>query len=230
MYKGPVYHTSNDNTAGSSYDFEPIALSQVQAYESAMQYVTISVKEDSDDAIGHLIHQPAILTDLFKNTVERCSLVRMMAHIASQGSSYKEAASKALNNGSFKDMMDNGINSDATWSIRLRRYGSGENPSESEEGKDPGSSTTNKRKRNYQARYGKNIRSSLSDERNAVMQMSELIQLFPGRVDLKKPDCKLYLLEGLRDGSNGKSSKLEESSVLLARVVANGPKVRTSVF
>jgi hypothetical protein len=54
--------------------------------------------------------------------------------------------------------------------------------------------------------------------------MSNLIELFPGKVNLKEPDCKVYVLEGMRDCFDDIVGE-GKPKILLARVIANGPKV-----
>lgn len=219
QYQGPIYDPNNAESNTNS-GVEPIPISQVAAYESAMQYMIVQETNDSCDSIPNLASQPGLLTNLIKNTVERCSLVRTMLDIVADGATYEDAAKRALENGSFADMMENGINANSTWSIRLRRY-----TSESVDSIETDQPTLNSTKKNpqYQARYGKNVRSSLKDEKKAIMDMTELVQLLQGKVNLKEPDCKIYLLEGL------KSYQEESSRVLLARVIANGPKVSSII-
>jgi hypothetical protein len=221
QYRGPVYDGPNNDGRQSEKhsDLEPIALSQVKAYESALQYVVI--RNTTCDPFDSIFNQPAVLTNLIRNTVERCSLVRTMLHIVAQGNSYEETANDALKNGSFDDMMENGDNANATWSIRLRRYTS---ESISAMGSSLTNSTSSGKNPQYQARYGKNVRSSLQDEKNAILRMSSLVELIQGRVNLKQPDCKIYVLDGLRYCSSSNDTE-DKSKVLMARVIADGPKV-----
>jgi len=118
-------------------------------------------------------------------------------------------AIKAIDYGSFNDIMEGGSNQDATWSIRLRRYGPGEESVNAD-----GTKRSTK-----QARYGKNVRSPLTDERNAIFAMKDMVELFHGRVNLSKPDCKIYLFDGL------KSATVDDSIKCLARAIGKGPKV-----
>ncbi|KAL3780334.1 hypothetical protein HJC23_008264 [Cyclotella cryptica] len=238
-YQGPIHYPSaiaanRETTALSTYEPEPIPVSQVQAYESAMQYVVISDNNDFLNPISSFINQ-LTLTNLLRSTVERCSLVRRMVRVVAIGDSYAEVAEEALKNGSFEDMMENGVNAHATWSIRLRRYGSAQHRiSESAESNIDNHKdnrlTYPKTKQKRQARYGKNVRSSLTDEKNAIFSMSELIKLFQGKVNLMNPDCKIYILEGLRDFSlnNRLRGSDDNTKILLGRVIANGPK--TSIY
>lgn len=219
-YQGPVYRPgNNDDSDGILEGVEPIPLSQVESYESAMQYASLS----PDPGLSCNISQEE-WTALFKSTIERCSLIRNAFQVVAEGDSYEKVAGEALKKESFEDMMQGGINEDATWSIRLRRYGSVEDEVVTN------SSGTQGKKKQQQARYGKNVRSPLTDERNAIMSMADLVQLFRGKVNLVNPDCKIYLLEGLKRrrsvSSDGEEANAEGSKILLTRILAVGPKVR----
>ena len=186
---------------------EPIPASQVAVFERAMQYVMVDLPPSLDAVLDS-----SRLQSIFVDTVRRCSLVRTSFEIVSEADSYKQLAANALENKGCDDLMEAGVNKNSTWSIRLRRYAS-VNPT------------------NKQARYGKNVRSPLRDERKAIAEMADLVQLFRGKVDLAEPQCKIYLLEGLKenklcddrgdDGGDEGSKRL-----ILTRVLAQGPKVR----
>ncbi|KAL3772778.1 hypothetical protein ACHAWU_003337 [Discostella pseudostelligera] len=239
-------------------------LLQVQAYESAMQYVTISARHLPEMNTGSIDNALSMMTagvehdkttsspiihTIFINAVHRCSLIRTAFQIVAGGGrggtddeySYEELAIEALENKSFDDMIQNeGINVDATWSIRLRRYGPMEMVDVTQQ-KQQQLPSSNKRPPR-QARYGKNVRSPLTDERQAILSMAELVKLFRGKVNLENPMCSIYLLEGLQSirmssagscdaegafGTTSRKSNIGEkssSSKLLARVVAKGPK------
>ena len=173
-----------------------------------MQYITISIPSSN-------IISDRTLSEIYKTTIERCSLIRTSFQIVASGKSYGQIATKALDNNSFNDIMKGGRNEDLTWSIRLRRYG----PMQMVENK------SNSKRSQRQARYGKNVRSPLRDERKAILEMKELVQTFAGKVDLTDPQCRIYLLEGLRDCNLLSGDKDDK---LLARVVAKGPK--TSIY
>lgn len=224
-FRGPVYDSENSSLNIVHFTdpyIEPIPISQVEAYESAMQYLIISDNNDPNNLIAEELNQPEALKNIIKSAAERCSLVRTMIHIVAEGDSYENVASAALLNRSFDDMMEHGENENSTWSIRLRRYTS--ETGDRDEAKQL-VIDNNKKNPQYQARYGKNVRSSLKDEKSAILAMSQLVQLFTGRVNLKEPQIKIYVLEGLR--SCPLTDDVEENvKVLLARVIANGPKVR----
>ena len=241
-YSGPIYELQNESSDGETSrrktidtdnsEFggaEPIPLAQVHAYESAMQYVAIILPNDLSYHNLPTV-DTTTLSEVFTSTIQRCSLIRTAFKLVASGESYEQLAMKALHNKSFNDIMKGGANENATWSIRLRRYG----PMQMVE-----NNSVEKRSKR-QARYGKNVRSPLRDERKAILSMAELIQLFQGKVDLTNPECRIYLLEGLKhcsvisgDESNARSSKQDDTRIgistkLLARVVAKGPK--TSIY
>ena len=234
--------------------------------EAAMQYVTVSYLPprffaDVDDATTTT--SPPPLDAIFASAIGRCSLVRVAFRVVAEGRTHGNLAEMALRNGSFEDLMTTG---DAlpTWSIRLRRYGiRDDDANASVDDSDDGSdSNDNEQHRQEQqrhrrrvtrrARFGKNARSPLRSERDAIMSMAELVRTFRGRVDLADPTCGIYILEGLRslrrdvtsnendDADAGKDfaiggvgvgvggEAVGEENMLLARVVARGPK--TSIF
>ena len=139
-----------------------------------------------------------------------------------------------------------GINANATWSIRLRRYGPMELVDAKLQNKkhQQQKQSSSIKRPPQQARYGKNVRSPLTDERRAILSMAELVKLFRGKVHLEDPMCSIYVLEGLqpiRRGwncsydaidddivttiENNNISEMRTSTKFLARVVAKGPKV-----
>mmetsp|Transcript_13921 Transcript_13921/g.28378 ORF Transcript_13921/g.28378 Transcript_13921/m.28378 type:complete len:545 (+) Transcript_13921:110-1744(+) len=203
-YQGPIYHPDTVQNQEEEIIGEPIPASQVAAYESGMQYLTVNFPSSSDD-----VYTADVLNQILQYTIQRCSLVRNGFLLVASGNSYEELAVKAMDYGSFNDVMEGGSNQDATWSIRLRRYGP-EDESVNQDGK---------KRVTKQARYGKNVRSPLTDERNAIFAMKDMVELFHGRVNLSKPDCKIYLFDGL------KSAIVDDSTKCLARAIGKGPKV-----
>ncbi len=203
-YQGPIYHPDTVQNQADELIGEPIPQSQVAAYESGMQYLKVNFPHADDD-----VYTTDALNQILQNTIQRCSLVRNGFLLVASGNSYEELAMKAIDYGSFNDIMEGGSNQDATWSIRLRRYGPGEESV----------SADGTKRSTKQARYGKNVRSPLTDERNAIFAMKDMVELFHGRVNLSKPDCKIYLFDGL------KSATVDDSTKCLARAIGKGPKV-----
>ena len=169
------------------------------AYENAMQYISTLDQE---------INDPILLSgkDLIK-TVQRCSLIRSLFEIVAEGETYPDLAQNALDSRNLHGMMENGSNSDASWRVRMRQYGG-------------------EAKLEKQKQYGKQMRSPVTLEREAINQMKDLFIGFTGPVDLKNADITLYLFEGL----------LGRQTKVLARLLTRGastsvmaPKTRICV-
>ena len=128
---------------------------------------------------------------------ERTSLMRECYEVVAKADTYDELARLALESGALDDVLSGGENQDATWRLRLRQYGS---------------TSTNDKGR----RYGKNARSPITAEKQAIQAMADLFIKFKGQVDLTNPDCPLYVFQGTK-----------ERKIVLARTIAKGPKIST---
>jgi len=144
-----------------------------QAYENAMQYISALDNTNVEKYASNLLFDE----DLIK-TVQRCSLVRSLYEIVAEGETYPELAKNALASGNLHDMMNTGRSSDASWRVRLRQYGN--------------TARLEKRKQ-----YGRQMKSPVKSEREAIHQMGELFDEFTGPVDLNNAEITLYLFEGL---------------------------------
>ena len=205
-YQGPIYHPDTVQNKEEELVGEPIPASQVAAYESGMQYLKVCFP--STDGAHYTTET---LNQILQYTIQRCSLVRNGFLLVANGDSFEQLAMKAMEKGSFNDLMEGGSNQNATWSIRLRRYGPGDETVDAD----------GKKRLIKQARYGKNVRSPLGDERKAIFEMKEMVELFAGRVNLSAPDCKIYLFDGLKNASDDDS----DGTKCLARAIGKGPKV-----
>jgi len=125
------------------------------------------------------ISEPNVMSDedLIK-TVKRCSLIRSLFDIVAEGETYPELAKNAIASRKLHDMMENGSNSHASWRVRMRQYGE-------------------KAKLEKQKQYGRQMKSPMRSEREAINQMGELFDEFTGPVDLNNAEITLYLFEGL---------------------------------
>ena len=123
---------------------------------------------------------------------ERCALVHALYQVVAEGNSFAELASRAR--GGFDDMTPNGENEAATWCVRVRQYGE--------------HADAKKKKR-----YGSRARS-VTMEKQALRDLEPLLGTFGGAVNLREPDCKIYVFDGI--GEDGK--------MVLARRVASGPQ------
>ena len=140
---------------------------KVESFNSAMQY--IELKPDADRNV--------LDTDAFVKAAERCSLVHAIYKVTAEEDAYSDLSNAAMENGGFADVMVGGENQNATWCVRVRRYGE-----ESTEGK--------------AKRYGARSRS-MKLEREALKALKPLLLNFGGKVDLLNPDCKIYVFDGL---------------------------------
>ena len=159
--------------------------------------------EDFNSAMQYISFENNSITsmDLIEAT-ERCSLVRSTYQILARGKNYNELAINGMDSTFLQSL--NGINKNATWCIRLRDY------RDMEEGI---------------PRFGRNIKSPLVRERQAILEMKELVLQFAGKVDLSNPDVKLYILEGLQSNHQSNHEHVIEEKILAIRL-AEGPKVR----
>ena len=136
-----------------------------------------------------------ISTEWLIQATERSSLIRECYEVVAKADTYDELARLALESGALDDFLSGGENQDATWRLRLRQYGS---------------TSTNDKGR----RYGKNARSPIRAEKQAIQAMTDLFIRFKGQVDLINPDCSLYAFQGTKEGKT-----------VLARTIAKGPKI-----
>lgn len=132
----------------------------------------------------------------FVAATERCSLVHAIYEVVAEGGNYSELSKIALLNGGFGDMVHGQENEKATWCVRVRHYGE--------------FSDTKKERR-----YGERARS-LSMEKEALTAMKPLLETFGGGVNLREPNTKIYVFDGLGNGRK-----------VLARRMASGPQVST---
>ena len=135
--------------------------------------------------------------DNFQHVIDaakRCSLVHAVYQVVAIQDNYVDCNEAAMANGGFSDMYAGATNEKDTWCLRVRHYGA-EVPSETK-GK----------------RHGERARS-MKEEQKALKDLRPLLTKLGKVVDLRNPDCFVYLFNGLK----GKT--------LLARRIADGPQV-----
>jgi len=76
-------------------------------------------------------------------------------------------------------------------------------------------------------RFGKGTTRSVKKEKSALQQLEPLLISFKGKVDLKNPDCNIYLLEGICDNcvTDSGPKGITELLKILARKISSGAKV-----
>jgi tRNA G10 N-methylase Trm11 len=165
----------------------------LQAFEGAMQYVHLY----TSNIDSHTNRTIPIPRSWIIDASKRCSLVRSCYEIVAMGDTYAELAQDALHHHLLDDMKLG----NTSWSVRMRQFGtSAVEPSKAK-------------------RYGKRVKSSLSLERQAIEEMYDLLIQFQGPVQLKNPDCALYIFEGI-----AASSSCSHGSKILARKLMDGPE------
>mmetsp|Transcript_27813 Transcript_27813/g.43164 ORF Transcript_27813/g.43164 Transcript_27813/m.43164 type:complete len:360 (-) Transcript_27813:168-1247(-) len=111
------------------------------------------------------------LSDLLTEATKRSAHVRSTFKVISESDSFKELAEIAQQSNSFADMEEGGVSYLASWCVRVRQLD--------------------------RTRFGKTLRSPLSREREATAGMTNLLQKFGGKVNLRNPDEMIYIFEGL---------------------------------
>ncbi|KAI2488724.1 tRNA binding protein [Fragilaria crotonensis] len=166
-------------------------------YENALSYDGEVVMADHERVYFDESMQYVQGIDNLHHAVEaskRCSLVHAIYHVVAIQDSYVACNDAALVNGGFSDMYVGAANQSDKWCLRVRHYG-GDVPTDTK-GK----------------RFGERARS-MQEERKALQDMTPLVSKLGGGVNLKKPDCHIYVFNGLK----GKT--------VLARRIASGPQV-----
>ncbi|KAL7530072.1 hypothetical protein ACHAXR_005899 [Thalassiosira sp. AJA248-18] len=170
-------------------------LGHVEMYNQALQVFTI---DSSDSGIGC---NGVTLEDIARAT-ERCSLIHTSYEVVADGASYPDLLHGSIKSDALKDMILNGT--ETTWRFRRHEYTfvDENNP-----------------------RFGKSTTQSMTKERAALLRLKPLLVQFRGRVNLKTPDCDIYLLEGLSD-KRGHISMPEPNGLfkILARRIKDGAK------
>jgi len=138
--------------------------------------------------------EPEIPRSAFISAAERCSLIHALYEVVAEGESYETLLTVAMQNGGFDDMKAGQEGENDTWCVRVRHYGE--------------NSGFDK-----QRRHGDRTRS-MKLERPVLNALKPLLLQFGGDVQLRKPDCKICVFDGLKFDHK-----------VLARRIARGPRV-----
>lgn len=176
----------------------------IEHFNEGMQFV--SLKFD-DDAGGESGARRSVPRRSAVRAAERCSLIHALYEVVASSDSLEDLAELAIRDGGFADLFEGGANAKSTWCFRARNYGDA-----SATGDDFEMDKAGRVKR-----YGSSARSMVV-EREGLTALKDLLVRFGGEVDLRNPEIKICLFDGLE----GLSSKA------LARRIATGPKVRLS--
>jgi len=171
-----------------------VTLSQVEMYNQALQYVHFT-NNGVDSGLSN-----GITPEILARAAERCSLINAAYLVLADGSSYPELVDRSLQSISFNDMIKN--ETTATWRVRRHEF------SFADDDNNP--------------RFGKNTTRSVPKERAALPHLKEVLVQFGGKVDLKKPECDIYLFEGLSDNILGANTQRNNLFKILARRLTEG--------
>mmetsp|Transcript_13631 Transcript_13631/g.37514 ORF Transcript_13631/g.37514 Transcript_13631/m.37514 type:complete len:525 (-) Transcript_13631:242-1816(-) len=170
---------------------EAVFNNTVENHNEAMQYIVLPTQQ--------------VTKETLIATVQRCSLVHALYEIVADGdaetTTYETLGQNAIQNGGMEDLYKGNTHQHHTWCFRVRSYGN---------------STDETPVRGKDKRSGHRARS-LKKEKEALVAMTDLFIQFGGGVDLRNPDCMVYVFDGLKD-----------SRRILTRRLADGPK--TSVI
>ena len=167
-----------------------------QAYMSEFKRVRFN------NAMQYLSFSIPFSREVLIQTVQRCSLIHALYEVVSEGTTYEELSENAIQDGGLDDMTSGQENGDSSWCLRVRHYGE----------------TSGETK---QRRYGDRTRS-MTMEREALRILTPLLLRFGGKVDLNKPDVKIYIFDGMKKNH----TVLVRRLVLGARVSSIAPPTR----
>jgi Putative RNA methylase family UPF0020 len=181
-------------------------LSDQVSFQNALNYTGTELKSDLkvtgyNQAMQYLSVPEEIPVSACIQAAQRCSLIHALYRIVAESSGvYDDLSEIAVENGYFDDMKPGGPNAEHTWCVRVRHYGTNADAAK-------------------ERRYGARARS-LTMERQALKELTPVLQTFGGKVDLQQPDCKIYVFDGLYSG--------EDSVKVLARRLVSGARVLVS--
>ena len=137
-----------------------------------------------------------ISEDQLVQATRRSSLVRETYSVIAVGDTYEALANNALmgNDKVISDMIRRGNNTKSlSWCVRLRQYAIDMDDHKN-------------------ARFGVSKRSSMKKEREAIAELKPLLEKFTGTVELRNPECALYVFEGLNHANKVLVRKLESGA------------------
>jgi tRNA G10 N-methylase Trm11 len=180
----------------------------------AMQYVQVlNFQQQTQQQVSSKT-TPMQLVDqghILKEATERCSLVREIYSIIAVGESHEQLAHEALKNSNKNGVIarlmkeqgaghgtnTNSSNNSLSWCLRFREYNT-----------------------DGSKRFGVSKRSSMKKERQVIDGLKPLLQEFGGHVQLKDPDCALYVFQGL-NGANLMLVEKIASGALTQKIAPN---------
>jgi tRNA G10 N-methylase Trm11 len=208
-------------------------------YDQAMQFVRFH-----DESIRR-----AMTRELLSQAVERCSLIHTMYEVVADSSPppseaaepimeigiggdnphrqrcrYDDLTRNALANGAFADMRVDGENERASWCLRVRQYGDLDHDDTENESQPNGLSQRRRDRIPHLRHAGKKTRS-MEKEREALLALRPLLSQLGGAVNLRSPDTKIYVLDGLVNGTALLTRRLASGGHRLASSIAPNTRI-----
>ena len=191
---------------------------KIEGYNQAMQFVSLVVEQQEDGASPEDITKE--LEAAVVRATKRCALIHALYKVEAEtttgettAGSYDKLNDICLTHGGFADLQmhhdeTNTINNtNKSWSLRVRHFG------EKEDG-------------GKERRYGHRARS-MAMERKALADLEPLFSTFAGPVNLKHPDCRITVFDGL--GAGGKTQVLARHATVGPKVSSINPNTRICV-
>ena len=191
-----------------------------------------------NQAMQYLILPDMITLSSCVEAAKRCSLIHALYLAVAEtdtrndtsSDSYDRLADIAVQKNAFEDMRVGQINANQTWSVRVRHYGSTAGNAADEDSDDDKKSLSSSKDR----RYGERTRS-ITLEQRALKALTPILCNLNGKVNLHKPDCKIYVFDGLLPRSldcenKDVEQKLLATRLILARRLTSGARRKVSAI
>ncbi|GKY92381.1 hypothetical protein MPSEU_000209000 [Mayamaea pseudoterrestris] len=143
------------------------------------------------------VKSPIYARGAYIRAVERCSLAHALYEVVAESYAFDSLADVALLSDGFDDLKRGMDHSDASWCVRVRHFGESSGSKQD------------------LLRYGGRTRS-VTKEKEVCLALKPLLIQFGGKVDLKRPDVKIYIFDGMFHNSD---------RMVLTRRLANGPQI-----
>mmetsp|Transcript_25761 Transcript_25761/g.53815 ORF Transcript_25761/g.53815 Transcript_25761/m.53815 type:complete len:556 (-) Transcript_25761:190-1857(-) len=159
-----------------------VSLCQVEMYNQALQYVNFTTDSSGTNS-SRICNE--ITSENILSATARCSLIHATFLVLADGTSYPELVERSLLSRIIEDtMQEYGAKATTkTWRVRRHEF------SFVDDDNNP--------------RFGKESTRSVTKERGVLPHLEPILTQFGGKVDLKDPDCDIYLFEGLSDNEEG---------------------------
>ena len=223
--------------------------SKQDRFNQALQYVqvTTTIRMDDDTTTTTTTSTttttttttPTVTLEDFKQAAQRCSLIHAIYLPLAEADTFVQLGIQALQSQALADLQVGQVHQHDTWCLRVRDYGGSDSSSSSGRDDDdhhhhPNNhnniNNNNKRtkKQKGKRRHGPRQTRSLSLEQVALQDLKPLLITFGGTVDLSRPDCKLYIFNGIASftmtTTNNNRNNNRNTTKVLTRLLTKGAR------